>query len=113
MLVGVNGDAGVRALKGPGRPVNDEQARASVVAALESVTGAVVFPESDACSFLEVAQPDSYVKGGDYTLDTLHPGERAVLEAQGSRIVFLPLVQGKSTTRLIHQIHGAEGKSGG
>lgn len=105
LVIGVNGDEGVRALKGPGRPINDENARAGVLAALESVSRVLVFPGSDACAFLEAARPDVYVKGGDYSVDTMHPGERAVLESAGARIVFIPLVQGKSTTRLIRRIH--------
>src|SRR5438445_321075 len=70
LLVGVNGDNAVRELKGPERPLNEESDRAAVLAALESVTGVCIFAERLATRFLAAAQPDIYVKGGDYTLDT-------------------------------------------
>jgi rfaE bifunctional protein nucleotidyltransferase chain/domain len=76
LLIGVNGDAAVRELKGPTRPINSEQDRAAVLAALESVSGVCIFQEKRATHFLERAQPDIYVKGGDYTLGNLGP-ERA------------------------------------
>src|SRR5512139_4063214 len=68
LLVGVNSDEAVRQLKGPGRPVTPETDRAAVLAALESVDGVCIFAESTATRFLAAAQPDIYVKGGDYTL---------------------------------------------
>ena len=71
LLIGLNGDASVRELKGPGRPVNTEQDRATVLAALESVTGVCIFSERSANPFLAIAEPDIYVKGGDYTIDTI------------------------------------------
>jgi len=104
LLVGVNGDSGVRQLKGPGRPLNSEADRAAVLAALESVEAVFVFPGSDARPFLQAAQPDIYVKGGDYTLDTLNRQERRLLESMGAKIVILPAVPGKSTTGLFKRI---------
>ena len=104
LLVGVNGDAGVKALKGEGRPVNQELDRALVLTALESVSAAAIFPESRAIRFLQLARPDVYVKGGDYTVETLNPDEREVLLACGSKIVFIPFVAGKSTTTLLEKI---------
>src|SRR5688500_16882705 len=65
LLVGVTSDTGVRALKGPGRPINRETDRAGVLAALESVSGVHIFREQTALRFLETVQPDLYVKGGD------------------------------------------------
>src|SRR5277367_6209634 len=76
LLVGVNGDAATRQLKGAGRPVNSENDRAVVLAALESVHGVCIFTEKTATKFLVAAQPDIYVKGGDYTLETLNQDER-------------------------------------
>ncbi len=104
LLVGCNGDAGVRELKGPTRPVNCETDRAGVLAALESVTAVSIFPESRAIRFLSLAQPDIYVKGGDYTLETLNQEERRVVEAAGGKFVFIPFVPGKSTTGLLEKI---------
>ena len=104
LLVGVNDDAGVRDLKGPNRPVNSQNDRALVLAALECVDAVCVFPGDTATAFLRHATPDIYVKGGDYTVETLNPEERRVLESAGAGIVFIPFVQGKSTTRLIEKI---------
>lgn len=104
LLVGVNGDKGVRQLKGADRPINEEQDRALVLAALESVTGICIFPESTATRFLAHAEPDIYVKGGDYTLDTLNQEERRTVEKAGGRIVIIPFVPGKSTTATLAKI---------
>ena len=104
LLVGVNGDDAVRQLKGADRPVNPEYDRAAVLAALESVSGVCIFAESTATRFLAAAQPDIYVKGGDYTLDTLNQQERRTVEQAGGRIVIIPFVPGKSTTALLKKI---------
>ncbi|HYG34482.1 MAG TPA: adenylyltransferase/cytidyltransferase family protein [Clostridia bacterium] len=104
LLVGVNGDDGVRQLKGPDRPVTPEGDRAAILAALESVTGVCVFAEKTATRFLAAAQPDIYVKGGDYTLDTLNAEERRTVESAGGRIVIIPFVPGKSTTSILQKI---------
>ena len=104
LLVGLNGDASVRELKGPGRPVNPEADRAAVLAALESVSGVCIFAEKRALRFLAAAQPDIYVKGGDYSPDTLDQDERRTVEQAGGKVVILPLVPGKSTTALLQKI---------
>src|SRR5437764_2342646 len=70
LLVGINGDESTRQLKGPGRPVNNERDRAEVIAALECVDLVSIFPEVRATRFLELAHPNVYVKGGDYTVDS-------------------------------------------
>lgn len=106
LLVGVNGDASVRQLKGPDRPLNSQDDRAAVLAALESVDGVCTFAESTATRFLAAARPDIYVKGGDYTLDTLNQEERHAVERAGGKIVIVPCVPGKSTTALLKQING-------
>jgi rfaE bifunctional protein nucleotidyltransferase chain/domain len=104
LLVGVNGDAAVRELKGPERPVTPEEDRAAVLAALESVSGACIFAEATATRFLAAARPDIYVKGGDYTLDTLNQDERRTVEQAGGKIVIIPFVPGKSTTAVLKKI---------
>ena len=104
LLVGVNGDDAMRQLKGAGRPVNVEADRAAVLAALASVDGVCVFAEKAAIKFLSVARPDIYVKGGDYTLDTLNQDERRAVESVGGKIVIIPFVPGKSTTALLEKI---------
>jgi len=104
LLVGVNSDDAVRGLKGPGRPVNSEADRAFVLAALQSVDGVYIFRERDATKFLETVQPDLYVKGGDYTLDTINQDERRLVEKMNGKIVLLAHVPGKSTTGLLEKL---------
>jgi rfaE bifunctional protein nucleotidyltransferase chain/domain len=104
LLVGINSDSAVRGLKGEGRPVNSEEDRALVVAALESVNFVSVFPGVRATDFLALAKPDIYVKGGDYTLETLNKEERSTVEKNGGRIVLIPFVPGKSTTSVLNKL---------
>ena len=104
LLVGLNGNNSVRQLKGPNRPVNDEQDRALVLAALESVNAVCIFAEQTATRFLSQAQPDLYAKGGDYTLETINQDERRIVEQNAGRIIIIPLVPGKSTTDLLRKI---------
>lgn len=106
LLLGLNGDDSVRQLKGELRPVNPEADRAAVVAALQSVDGVCLFAERTATRFLIAAQPDVYVKGGDYTLETVNQDERRAVEEGGGRIVIIPFVPGKSTTALLQKISG-------
>src|SRR2546423_11663134 len=93
LVVGLNGDNSVCQLKGQGRPVNREQDRAEVLAALESVDYVTIFPELRATNFLRAAQPAIYAKGGDYTPDTLDPKERAALAKLRTRTDLHPFDQ--------------------
>jgi rfaE bifunctional protein nucleotidyltransferase chain/domain len=104
LLVGVNGDAAVQELKGRGRPVNSEGDRAAILASLESITAVCIFSDKTATAFLKAAQPDIYVKGGDYTPDTLNQDERRAVEGAGGKIRIIPFVPGKSTTALLEKI---------
>ncbi len=104
LLLGVNSDAAVCGLKGPGRPVNSETDRASVLAALQSVDAVCIFTDVTATKFLAAAQPDIYVKGGDYTLETLNQHQLRALESAGGKIMLVPFVPGKSTTGLLEKI---------
>lgn len=104
LLVGVNADASVRLLKGNGRPVNNEQDRAYVLSGLACVDAVYVFPELKALAMLEQVKPDIYVKGGDYTIDTIEQTERRLVESQGGKIAILPLVPGRSTTSIIQRM---------
>ena len=98
LFVLINSDASVRALKGPTRPVNMEDDRAFLLACLEFVDGVVIFRSSRCDKELAALKPDVYVKGGDYTVDSLDPDERAALLQAGSEIRFIPFVPGYSTT---------------
>ena len=104
LLVGLNSDGSVRQLKGEGRPVNEETDRAAVLAALQAVDAVCIFPELRATRFLALAQPDIYVKGGDFTLDQLPQEEREVVEKSGGKIITVGFVPGKSTTALLKRI---------
>ena len=106
LIVGLNGDKSVRQLKGPRRPVNREQDRAEVLAAVESVDYVVIFPEARATKFLAAARPAVYVKGGDYTAETLDATEREELEKTGAKIEIIPFERGYSTSELFEKIKG-------
>jgi D-beta-D-heptose 7-phosphate kinase/D-beta-D-heptose 1-phosphate adenosyltransferase len=100
LLVGLNSDSSVQKLKGAGRPLNPENDRAAVLAALQAVDGVCIFPDLRATGFLALAQPDIYVKGGDYTLQTIDQDERRAVESAGGTIIFIPFVPGKSTAAI-------------
>ena len=104
LVVGLNGDESVRALKGKGRPINNERDRAEVLAALESLDYVTIFPQVRATEFLKAARPAVYVKGGDYTMDTLNPEERVALEGCGAAIEIIPFEKGHSTTGLLEKL---------
>ena len=101
LLVALNGDESVRALKGPTRPINNEQDRAEVLAALACVDFVTLFHTPRVTEVIRAVRPHLYAKGGDYTVDSLDPGERAALAEAGTEIRILPLVPGKSTTATI------------
>lgn len=108
LLVGINSDASTRELKGSGRPINNENDRAEVVAALACVDLVTIFPEVRATHFLELTQPTVYVKGGDYTLETLDPSEKKVLERIRAEIRIIPFEKGYSTSALLKKLEGIE-----
>jgi rfaE bifunctional protein nucleotidyltransferase chain/domain len=108
LWLGLNGDASVRELKGPTRPLVPEADRAELLAAWRIVDAVTIFPEMRATNFLKAVQPDVYVKGGDYTLATLAPDEAAALTACGARIELVQLVPGKSTTNLVKKMAEAK-----
>jgi D-beta-D-heptose 7-phosphate kinase/D-beta-D-heptose 1-phosphate adenosyltransferase len=103
LVVGVNSDASVKRLKGPLRPVNNEQDRLFALASLLMVDSVCLFDEDTPLSLIEAVKPDVLVKGGDYTIDTI-VGAREVL-ANGGKVEVIPFVEGYSTTGLIEKIH--------
>ena len=108
LVVGLNGNQSVRELKGRGRPINGENERAELVASLESVDLVAIFPELRATHFIESVAPDVYVKGGDYSSETLNPEERAALQKIGSKIEIVPFEKGYSTSGLLEKLRGNE-----
>ena len=102
LVVGVNSDASTRRLKGPERPVNNEHSRALLLASLQIVDAVVIFEEDTPHELIKATMPDVLVKGGDYTIDTI-VGAKEVI-ANGGRVVINPIVQGFSTSGIIHKI---------
>lgn len=102
LLVAVNSDRSVRALKGAGRPVMSELERAEVLAALASVDFVMVFDDESPRALIAEVLPDVLVKGGDYALEEIHG--RAEVERAGGRVVALPFIEGASTTGIIERI---------
>jgi len=104
LLVGLNSDSSVRDLKGLGRPVTPEFERALVLAALQCVDAVCIFRARSARNFLTVAKPDIWMKGGDYSPESLDFEERRAVERAGGRILILPIVPGSSTTVILRKI---------
>ncbi len=104
LLVAINDDESVRALKGDGRPLNGAEDRAELIAALQWVDHVVIFSEVRATQLLALVRPAIYVKGGDYTKDSLDAEERATLEQIGTEIRILRFEPGHSTSGLLEKI---------
>jgi D-beta-D-heptose 7-phosphate kinase/D-beta-D-heptose 1-phosphate adenosyltransferase len=102
LIVAVNTDASVRGLKGDGRPVNDLESRALVLAGLASVDLVTPFDAETPIALIEAIQPDVLLKGADYTVDTVVGAE--VVQRYGGQVVLVPLVQGYSTTAAIRKM---------
>lgn len=106
LVVGVNSDASVRRLKGPSRPVNTQEDRAVVLAALRAVDYVCIFDEDTPLELITAIQPDVLVKGGDYSIDAIVGAD--VVLARGGRVLSLPFVEGKSTTSVIERMKERE-----
>lgn len=102
LILGLNTDASVRRLKGDQRPINSELDRAEIVGGLRSVDYVVLFGEPTAEDLVSRVRPDVYVKGGDYTPETLP--EAKIVSEYGGQIKFIPMVEGRSTTNVIEKI---------
>ena len=102
LVVGMNSDSSVRALKGPGRPINTEASRAEVLAALADVDFVTIFDEPDPLSLVTLLEPDVMVKGGDWALENIIGAD--VVLARGGSVQVIPYVEGDSTTGLIEKI---------
>jgi len=105
LAVGLNSDRSVRELKGKGRPIVAERDRAEILAALQCVDLVTIFPEVRATQFIAASHPAIYVKGGDYSSETLNEEERAVLNNIDAEIRFIPFEAGYSTSGLLEQIY--------
>jgi rfaE bifunctional protein nucleotidyltransferase chain/domain len=106
LIVGLNADESVRRNKGPGRPINTEQERAEVLAALECVDAVVIFREDTPADIIRVVQPDVLVKGADWAEDRIVG--RETVEAGGGQVVRVPIEEGFSTSSLVERIRKLE-----
>lgn len=102
LIVAINSDASMRALKGPSRPILGQADRAELVAALRAVDYVVIFDESTVASLLELLKPDVHCKGTDYTIDTVP--ERETVRAYGGRIAIVGDPKDHSTTDLLSRL---------
>jgi rfaE bifunctional protein nucleotidyltransferase chain/domain len=102
MVVALNSDRSIRALKGEGRPVLNENERAEVMAALESVDYVIIFDEETPRELIAALSPDLLVKGGDWSIDKIVGREE--VEQAGGKVLSLPYVEGSSTTDIIERI---------
>lgn len=102
LIVGLNSDRSVRELKGPTRPVNQQEDRVEVMAALAAVDHVVVFDERTAEDLISEVKPDIYVKGGDYCIDDIP--EAKIVAANGGKTVLIPEVVGRSSSNIIKKI---------
>ncbi len=102
LVVGLNSDASVRRLKGPGRPVHREEDRLRVIAALEAVDYVTLFSEETPLRLIEAVQPHVLVKGADWKKSEI-VGAREV-ESWGGRVKRVPLVSGRSTTAILRRL---------
>jgi len=101
LIVGLNSDDSVKRLKGKDRPINNQESRSLILAALLMVDAVVIFEEDTPLELINAVRPDVLVKGGDYTIEQI-VGAREVV-ASGGRVVINPLVQGYSTTEIINK----------
>ncbi|HLI08695.1 MAG TPA: adenylyltransferase/cytidyltransferase family protein [Ktedonobacteraceae bacterium] len=119
LILGLNGDSGVRRLKGPGRPLVPQQERAEILAALEAIDYVTIFDEPTAEPLVAYLQPSIYVKGGDYASkggatvepDTGRLPEAKVVREYGGTVRLIPYLPGHSTTELIAAIQRLPEKS--
>lgn len=116
LVVGINDDASVKRLsKGPERPIHDELARATVVAALRSVNATIIFADDTPAALIEAIQPDILVKGGDYDAEETQPDSKRYIvgsketKQRGGRVVCIPLLNGYSTTTAVEKIKRGNG----
>ena len=104
LIVGLNSDDSVQRLKGKDRPINKQESRALILAALLMVDAVVIFEEDTPLELINAVRPDVLVKGGDYTIEQI-VGAKEVI-ANGGRVVINPIVEGYSTSATIKKVKG-------
>jgi len=104
LVVGVNSDASVKRLKGPGRPIRSDGERVYVLAALEAVDAVTLFEQDTPLDLVRLLQPDAIVKGGDYAPETVVGATE--VRSRGGEVIIIPLTPGHSTTSTIERLRG-------
>ena len=102
LLIGLNSDASVKAIKGSDRPFNNEEARAIILASLSFVDGLIIFDEETPYELIKLVKPDILVKGADYSVEQIAGHD--IVQAHGGEVITIPLTEGYSTTDLIARI---------
>jgi D-beta-D-heptose 7-phosphate kinase/D-beta-D-heptose 1-phosphate adenosyltransferase len=102
LIVGLNSDASVKRLKGESRPINNQDARALLLASLVMVDAVVIFEEDTPLELIKAIMPDVLIKGGDYTVEQI-AGAKEVM-ANGGQVVINPMLEGFSTTAIVEQL---------
>ena len=102
LIVLLNSDKSVRSIKGPTRPINNEDDRSEILCALSCVDYVVLFNEDSPRNLLDEIKPDVYTKGADYTMETLP--EADIMKKNNTRVEFISFVEGKSTTGIIEKM---------
>jgi len=103
LIIALNSDESVRKIKGPNRPINNENDRAEVLSALEFADYIILFDDESPQDLLAFIKPDIHTKGSDYSTETLP--ELKVIVENGGRVEFIDLVEGKSTTSIIEKLN--------
>ena len=103
LIVLLNSDKSVKSIKGPSRPINNENDRAEILSALRCVDYVVLFDEDSPKDLLDEMKPDVYTKGADYTMETLP--EADIMRKNNTRVEFIEFVEGKSTTKTIEKLN--------
>ena len=108
LIVGINSDRSVRAIKGQGRPIQDENARKAVLLGLRSVDKVVIFDDPTPEKIIEKIRPDVLVKGGDWQVNEIIGAD--IVQSYGGKVMSLPLINGYSTTKIVDIIRGGSPK---
>ena len=102
LIIGLNSDASVRAIKGPNRPIQSEIDRAHLLASLRCTDAVAIFDEETPLELIRFLVPDTLVKGADYSRDTIVGAD--IVEERGGRVLTIPLAEGRSTTSIVDRI---------
>lgn len=102
LIIGLNSDSSIEKLKGKGRPIIDENSRATLLAALSFVDAIILFAEETPLNLIRNLKPDVLAKGGDYEINTIVGNE--IVQKNGGKVILIPFVDGFSSTNIIDKI---------